>query len=279
MSNQYLNIALLFASVVLQIQAALLALQAMPGSGKYRYSWLALSLALTLMVERRAVPLYEAVQGGHLDFVNTLFGFLISLLMALSLLGLRSLLKSLRDNEERLTRLATIDVLTGLANRCHVLASLEMELRRAERNGRPLSLLMLDLDHFKAINDQYGHAIGDAVLVAAAARWTSCLRAVDMCGRIGGEEFLVVLPDTDADAARTTAERLRAVLADSPIDTASGELNVTVSIGAASQVVVSKAEASASEDRISSRMKSLQHRVDQALYRAKADGRNCVRDD
>lgn len=278
MFSQAFDIVLLFASVALQLLAAVLALLAIPGSGKYRYSWLALSLALILMVARRIVSLSDAMQGVAQDSVNTLFGFLISVLMLLSLFGLRGLLKTLRDNEDRLTRLAATDALTGLANRRQVLARLDMELRRAERSGHSLSVLMLDLDHFKAINDSHGHAIGDAVLVAAATRWSAQLRAVDLCGRIGGEEFLVVLPETAADAARTTAERLRAALADTPIDTVSGALQVTVSIGLATHAPARNTAGIADEAGLVEHMKNLQQRADQALYQAKAAGRNCVRD-
>jgi diguanylate cyclase (GGDEF)-like protein len=271
-----LNIAMLAASVVLQFAAAVLALRAMRDSGSYRYPWIALSLALELMVERRAVPLVSAIGDTPQDLTNVSFGLLISMLMAFSLFGLGRLLHTMRDNEARLTHLATTDTLTGIANRRMVLSALEMELNRAGRTGRPLALLMLDLDLFKSINDRHGHAIGDAVLVATAARCQAQLRGMDTCGRIGGEEFLVVLPETGADEARVIAERLRATLGDNAIDTSAGPIAVTVSIGLALFNPMAT-PARRTEVDLADQVQELLRQADQSLYRAKSEGRNCVR--
>jgi diguanylate cyclase (GGDEF)-like protein len=266
----------LAAAALLQLIAALLALRAMPHSGIYHYPWIALSLALVLMVERRIQPLFD-FHDGVSDLIDALYAFLISALMAFSLVGLGRLLRAIRANQEQLTRLATTDALTGLANRRHLLAELEKELRRTGRSGRPLSVLMVDLDHFKDINDRYGHAVGDAVLVAVAARCLARLRAIDLCGRIGGEEFVVLLPEADAEGAATTAERLRTDLAESPIDTTSGPLRVTISIGVATHRTRSPRANETAEDEVIGRAQTLLQYADDALYRAKASGRNCVR--
>ncbi len=268
----------LAASALLQLVAALLALRAMPHSGIYRYPWIALSLALALMVERRVAPLLEFHDGVG-DLLDALFALLISALIAFSLVGLDRLLRAIRANQEQLTRLATTDALTGLASRRHLLAELEKELRRAERSGRPLSVLMIDLDHFKGINDRYGHAVGDEVLAAVAERCVARLRAVDLCGRIGGEEFVVLLPEADAEGALTTAERLRADLAETPIDTAGGPLGVTISIGVATHRPRSPSANENADDEATRRVQDLLQRADDALYRAKGGGRNCVRVD
>jgi diguanylate cyclase (GGDEF)-like protein len=268
----------LAASALMQFIAAMLALRAMPHSGSYRFPWIALSLALLLMVERRVTPLFD-FHDGVADLVDALFGLAVSVLIAFSLVGLDRLLRAIRANAEHLTRLAITDALTGLANRRHLLAELEKELRRAGRGGRPLSVLMVDLDHFKAINDRYGHAVGDAVLVAVAARCMARLRAIDLCGRIGGEEFVVVLPEADAEGAATTAERLRADLAETPIDTAGGPLIVTISIGVATHDPRSGHADETADENVTSRAQTLLQRADDALYRAKASGRNSVRGD
>jgi diguanylate cyclase (GGDEF)-like protein len=266
----------LAVSALLQLAAALLALRAVPHSGSYRYVWIALSLALALMVERRVQPLLEFRDGGA-DLAEALFALLISALMAFSMVGLDRLLRAIRTHEEQLTRLATTDALTGLANRRHLLAELEKELRRAARSGRPLSVLMVDLDRFKGVNDQYGHAAGDAVLVAVAGRCLARLRAIDLCGRIGGEEFVVLLPETDAEGAATTAERLCADLAGTSIETTAGPVTVTVSIGVAAHLPRGPHPDQGADHDVTGEAQTLLQRADGALYEAKAGGRNCVR--
>jgi len=167
--------------------------------------------------------------------------------------------------ERELRRLATTDSLTGAFNRRHFLAAAATEVERAHRYGNPLSVLMLDVDHFKRINDRYGHAIGDEAL----RRLTECMRAtlrdIDIVGRLGGEEFAVLLPETSRDGAVITAERLRLVISQAKVALADGqELSFTVSIGIA---VPKGAESS---------VEILLAQADKALYTAKAKGRNQV---
>jgi diguanylate cyclase (GGDEF)-like protein len=271
-----LVVVTLAVSALLQLGAAVLALRAVPHSGSYRYAWIALSLALALMVERRVQPLLE-FRDGAADLADALFAFLISALILFSVVGLDRLLRAIRAHEEQLTRLATTDPLTGLANRRHLLAELEKELRRAARSGRPLSALMVDLDRFKSVNDRYGHAAGDAVLVAVADRCLARLRAIDLCGRIGGEEFVVLLPETDAEGAATTAERLCADLAGASIETVAGPVTVTISIGVAAHFPRRPHPGEAADDDVTGQAQTLLQRADRALYEAKAGGRNCVR--
>jgi predicted signal transduction protein with EAL and GGDEF domain len=190
----YLVAATLFAAALLQCVAALLAVRAMPQSGHQRYPWIALSFALVLMIERRVQPLFD-FHDGMSDMTDALYALSISALIAFSVVGLVKMLRELRANEEHLARLAITDSLTGISNRRHLFAELERELRRANRNGHPVSVLMADLDHFKAVNDRHGHSVGDVVLIEVAARCMATLRSVDLYGRIGGEEFVVVLPE------------------------------------------------------------------------------------
>jgi len=268
----------LAAAALLQVVAAFLSVRALPHSGSYRYPWIALSLGLVLMVERRVEPLFD-FHGGVEDLTDALFALSISALLALSLIGLGRMVRAIRANQEHLARLAITDPLTGLANRRHLLAELERELHRAGRSGHPVSVLMLDLDKFKDINDQYGHAVGDAVLVAVAARCTARLRTIDRCGRVGGEEFVVVLPETDAEGAATTAERVRAKLAEKPIDTVGGPLEVTISIGFVTHEPRRPRADEPAGDNVTGLAQSLLRRADAALYRAKAGGRNSVSGD
>ena len=164
--------------------------------------------------------------------------------------------------DRELLRLATTDALTGLASRRHFLDQLEQELARIRRFAEPAALLMLDLDRFKNTNDQHGHAAGDAVLKAFAQAVTDSLRKTDRAGRLGGEEFAILLPGTHADAAQAFAERLRASVEALPIAFENLTLYITVSIGVTSL---------GPED-----VEATLKRGDRALYLAKESGRNRV---
>lgn len=168
--------------------------------------------------------------------------------------------------DEELERQAHTDFLTELANRRFFLEQAESELARALRYQKPLSLFMFDIDHFKAINDGYGHKTGDMVLQNLAAILRLSLREVDFVGRLGGEEFAVMLPETDTDDALDAAERLRTAIASARMPTESGrQLSITVSIGVATL------------NETSADIETLLKHADDALYLAKNSGRNQVR--
>jgi diguanylate cyclase (GGDEF)-like protein len=159
---------------------------------------------------------------------------------------------------------ANVDSLTGLASRRHLLSLAHTAHQVARRFRRPLSALMIDLDRFKAINDEHGHGVGDAVLREVACRCAASLRDVDVIGRYGGEEFLVLLPESGLHVARETAERLRHLVAQEPVETRKGPVRTTISVGAASL--------SPGNDGL----ETLVELADQALFTAKASGRNRV---
>ena len=166
--------------------------------------------------------------------------------------------------EDALRRQALHDPLTGILNHGAITDVFRRELARAARSGQPTGLAMIDADHFKRINDTYGHPVGDAVLREISRRLHNQLRASDAIGRYGGEEFLAVLSDCNGSAIRTVCERLRTIVSSSPICVGSLELTVTVSIGGA----VATTPPNVAEESI------LQ--ADRALYRAKRAGRNRV---
>lgn len=165
---------------------------------------------------------------------------------------------------EALAYQAAHDGLTGLPNRRAVLEALERELARAEREGGALSVALCDLDHFKRVNDTWGHPAGDQVLNAFARAAKGCLRAYDVVGRYGGEEFLLIAPGAGSPAECDLFERVRRSVAAAPVSTEAGAISVTVSIGVASVRGKGSAEV-------------LLASADAALYQAKADGRNRVR--
>ena len=172
----------------------------------------------------------------------------------------------LRQNVHLSVEMAFTDQLTGLHNRHYLTRHLETLFANAASSGRRLAFLIIDADHFKSVNDSYGHDVGDEVLREFARRIAANIRGIDLACRFGGEEFVVVMPDTDVSVAWSVAERLRRSVEAQPfaISRPPGKLNVTISIGiAGSEGPEDGAEA-------------LLRRADQALYRAKRDGRNRV---
>lgn len=167
--------------------------------------------------------------------------------------------------EQELRRLAEEDALTGIANRRHFSSEATHALHASERHDRPLSLLLLDLDHFKHINDEHGHNVGDEVLVELVRRLRAVLRKSDLPGRWGGEEFIALLPDSDADAAMAIAERVRHAVADTPFATSHGPVAITLSGGCSTL-------------RRGDTLSRWVGRADKALYIAKHEGRNRILD-
>jgi diguanylate cyclase (GGDEF)-like protein len=165
--------------------------------------------------------------------------------------------------ETELRQLAATDDLTGALNRQPFIEMALHEMARVQRDGAPLTLLMLDIDHFKGVNDLHGHQIGDALLRAVTDTCRAHLRTVDLLARWGGEEFAILLPDTDLAGSRHVAERLRAVVSTLTIPAATAAAHATVSIGCAAYTPDEDFDAAL-------------HRADLALYQAKAQGRNRV---
>jgi len=174
---------------------------------------------------------------------------------------IKRLQDELRIRNDQLDALSRIDVLTGLYNRRHIDEQLRKEVSTAHRHDQPLAVLMLDIDHFKLVNDNEGHPAGDRVLQEFAARLRAVTRDGDIVGRWGGEEFVIIAPHTDISQALTLGERVRAAVADTPIDLGDHGLPITVSIGCVVGVGTPA---------------ELVEQADAALYRSKAEGRNRV---
>jgi diguanylate cyclase (GGDEF)-like protein len=170
--------------------------------------------------------------------------------------------------EQQLKREARTDGLTGLANRRAMEAAATRELKLARRDGRDVAVALLDIDHFKRVNDRFGHEAGDKVLQSMASAIKACMRETDFVARWGGEEFLVLLPGADTAAAVQLAERIRVSLSDTTHDVP-GLGTVTMSAGVA-------AMSGACEDATTTRWTNMVRLADAALYRAKAEGRNRV---
>lgn len=219
--------------------------------------FLARGIASVILPE--AVPPHPLAPG-PLQTFSHLFGYVILLSSSTGIL----LMHKERADED-LHQLAATDPLTGVYNRRIFVELADMALARAQRNRAPLSLLMLDLDHFKSVNDNHGHMVGDEVLKNFVRLVQTCLRREDMMVRFGGEEFCVLLPDAELDGALSLAERIRTLVAATPIVIENMSLHITVSFGVD---CIRPGEAGT--------VSMLLERADAALYRAKQAGRNRV---
>ncbi len=180
---------------------------------------------------------------------------------------IKALQDELRRSNELLLQLAQTDPLTRLYNRRHLYEKLEIELNRCHRGGNPLSLIMTDIDHFKMVNDQYGHQVGDEVLTKVADLLQEQLRTYDMAARYGGEEFCLVLPETDLEAACDVAERIRQRVEEMSFPAPMEKHTLTMSFGVA-----------AYDGTVEGSIDEIIRAADDALYEAKKSGRNQVRD-
>lgn len=237
-------------------------------AGRGQYFLIAALMVIALLFAIRAVA---ALSNGaeKLSFVSSnpnqsaLFLLVVVSLLMIAL-GLVSMTKERID--QRYRQLALLDELTGLANRRAILDALEQQIAVARRSGQPLALLMMDIDHFKRVNDTFGHIQGDEVLRRVADIIRTRLRTQDIAGRIGGEEFLAILPGTTAQGGFELAEALRQNVAAARVVAADGRnIEVRISIGVHE---IRDASGLQGTDMISA--------ADQALYRAKENGRNRV---
>lgn len=188
----------------------------------------------------------------------------VGLLIGASFFMTRHLAGKLDQAQEQLKQISITDDLTGLRNRRYILERLNEEFKRAKRSGRPLSLIMLDLDHFKRINDEHGHPFGDHVLATVAERIKAHLRDYDLVGRFGGEEFMVISPEAAQQQSIELAERIRNMVKVKAIVLAGIDVTVTISAGLA--------ELSPQDENPD----ALIARADEALYQAKEQGRDRV---
>jgi diguanylate cyclase len=221
---------------------------------------LLLACYLGLHVISHAVGAYAPLGATGLLVVHS---FNVAIVFAMASYTARFYYNTVRRAERKLVELATLDSLTGLSNRRNFLALAKIEMARARRTNEPIALIIADLDHFKLINDQRGHDAGDRVISDASALLQRLCRAQDAVSRWGGEEFLLMLPATNMDAAVSLAERIRQTVATTPAEHGALRIAYTLSLGVA---VLGAGEAL--DDAIA--------RADRAMYRSKAEGRNRV---
>lgn len=275
LSQFYGRMALSTALIALPVGFAILLASAQRGFMHAILSpWIAGRIARVQLAIGFLVPILLGfgAQTISLQHGDALYGLLIVLInlfiggmITYSAMVQESIDQKRRAAERRLAHVASRDPLTGLPNRRHLFDHASAQLARAAREKSPLSLLILDIDHFKRLNDEYGHVVGDQVLIRLARLIEETVRGQDVPARFGGEEFVILLPNTQLDGAVALAEKLRARIESGCHDLLSdGKSVVTASIGCA--------ECTASQKDI----QALINHADQALYRAKALGRNRV---
>ncbi len=209
----------------------------------------------------------EALDIGALDYVAKPFIYPVLAARMRTALRLRENQRELQELNKRLSKLASLDPLTEAYNRRHFLELGNTEFAKAQRFHRPLSVIMLDVDKFKAINDTYGHPTGDAALKQLTQLCQNAGRSSEIVGRFGGEEFVLCCPDTDQAGAMALAERLRASIEDSTLNFDGSTLHYTASMGVTSIQVDDKS------------LNDMLRRADQLLYYSKENGRNrCTTD-
>lgn len=213
-----------------------------------------------------SIPVTIITEETQTTQLMVLFSSVISICLVLFIVYVLTwrLAIKLDEAQQRLNLLASTDPLTGLNNRRHVMERLEEELQRSHRLNEPLSIISIDIDHFKSINDTYGHPCGDLVLQQLAEILRNNVRSYDVVGRIGGEEFLIINPGTNIEDALALAERILATVRAEPVN--DGECSVSITISAGIAVVTN-------EDL---NVGILLRRVDRALYKAKEQGRDCI---
>jgi diguanylate cyclase (GGDEF)-like protein len=227
-----LAILLYSLSLILQVGASYQSFRLINIVNKYKITCIALSAALTIMIGRRVVPLINVYEYSVFDIKDAVLSVPISLLLFIGVTGIKAALGEVRKENSALEILNATDSLTLALTKKETYVRLKREISRGQRSLHPLAFLMLDIDHFKRINDQYGHMVGDTVLKNLSLFCQHKLRDIDVFGRFGGEEFLIACPETDAKAALEIAERLREAISKNYFAIVNGEeITLTVSIG------------------------------------------------
>lgn len=266
--DQWVTPAITPYLICCMISGVAIYLRPVPSAWVYLLSFAAFYYGIGLTQENAAQLLSNRLNGGAAAVLGWVLSVVIWRKFATITLQQEQLAKAnseLQEKQRELERLTRLDGLTGLFNRNTFVELSRRELERAQRQGSSTAILILDLDHFKRINDTWGHPAGDAVLRHVASVAVGAVRSTDLVGRLGGEEFIVLLPCTSTEAARKLAEKLRAKLQASPVMWQADSLQVTASIGLAATTAIEKRD-----------FEALYNAADKALYLAKTRGRNRV---
>lgn len=267
---KYWGIFLYLTTLLVQAATIFLVLHLFRKVHSYKFAYFCLILALSLMMFERVEPLIECCVFGAFNTLHVVISGFTSVLLLMGILGIKEIIQLAEKQKNKLEKISRTDYLTGVASRFEIEERVEEEFQRSFRTGHPTSLLMIDIDHFKRVNDTYGHPIGDQVLRGLTDLCRMTLREIDVIGRVGGEEFLIMLPETESGAAFQVAERLRLEVANHVCaQSVGGEIRIQISIGVSTFI-----PGRASGDHAHHLMREYVRRCDEAMYKAKQAGRN-----
>ena len=270
---KFFVIALYLMAIVLQLVGVYYAVQVLKKVKSYAYSIFFLILSLLIILIERFYYLIDCCLFGNYKLSQAFMYLAISGCMLIGVIGLRRLLDTLEDQNEKLERVAKTDHLTGALSRLEIESLIIQEIKRSSRTQDPIAILMMDIDHFKDVNDTYGHPIGDQVLKKLSQFCMTQLRSIDSFARVGGEEFLMMLPQTTEAEAFKVAERIREGVAELVCAKVSGQaIRIQISLGISIYV-----PDSLGLDNPYQLMKTHARRADLAMYQAKQAGRNQTR--
>ena len=272
-TTAYLAISFYSIAFVVQLCTTILCGQLFKQSNKpYQWAWLFLSLGFGVMTLRRVSPILFIIETGHYNLTDAILSLPISILLFAGINGLKKQLAKDGADIDLLSIINAYDPLTNALNKIEIHRRISQEFDRAHRNGQCVALLEMDIDHFKLVNDRYGHQAGDDVLIELVRRTHVILRSVDSLGRIGGEEFLILLPETNINQAKVVAERLCLNVSNKPFSSLGNQpIKITVSIG----ITIFDPTLQSYKDK-SSFIRQFIYEADMAMYQAKAAGRNQV---
>jgi diguanylate cyclase (GGDEF)-like protein len=267
-----LGLFLYFIALCAQILAAFYAISLFLKSHSYRFVCGFFALGLVLMMGRRISPMLYGLNKESINIVDAWLSIPISISLLLGMIYFKKLLFELEVKNTALEEISKKDSLTPALNHSTTMVRAELEVKRSFRSKKCIAFLMLDIDHFKLVNDTHGHLVGDQVLVNLAALCQKELREIDIFGRVGGEEFLIALPETSTSEAIEVANRLRIMVAQRALATVGNKsIFITVSIGIA--MFDPQDDQCLDSSTVIRKYYSL---CDSAMYQAKQAGRNQV---
>ncbi len=272
-----------YLSVFFQLFAFIACIIITYHSGKfYRLIWLGLSLSIFLITLRSIHSTIHAMHQKiiHLDIyliVDSIFSLLCSLVILITIFYFRKTINKSLGNLNKLKEIAEYDYLTNSYSRFEIFNIINNEIDRSLRSKSSFALLQFDIDHFKSINDKFGHKVGDEALVLLVNKIQKAVRSIDFLGRRGGDEFIILMPNTEVEEGLEAAERLRSIVSEDPFQFNLGEnIYLKISIGITIFNPLKDKLITINNNKFSA-VDELLARSDRALYRAKEKGRNQVR--
>jgi len=257
---------------VVQIITMVFCGQLFKQSSPRQWAWLFLSLGLGLMIIQKIYPILYIIETRHYHLTDALLSLPISLLFFASIIIIKRQLAKDETDIDLLNIVNAYDLLTNALSKIEIHRRIIQEFDRAHRNGQCMALLEMDIDYFKRVNDHYGHQAGDDVLIGLVRSTKEILRSIDSLGRIGGEEFLILLPDTNLKQAKEVAERICLNVSNTPYSSLDNQtIKITVSIG----ITIFDPNFDSYKEK-SSFIRQFIYEADMAMYQAKAAGRNQV---